>query len=72
MASLAEKRSLLQEYIKAEKAALKNQSYTIKDRTFTRADLAAIQRGRSTLESEIAQMERGGGIRVRRIVPRDG
>ncbi len=70
MATLAEKRGLLQEYIKAEKAALKNQSYTIKDRTYTRADLSAIRRGRESLESEIAQIEHGG-MRVRRIVPRD-
>ena len=71
MSTLSEKQSLLAEYYKAERAALKNQSYTIKDRTYTRADLGTIARYREKLESEIAQIQ-NGGIRVRRFVPRDG
>ena len=63
--------TLEQEYIKAEEACLSNQSYTIKDRTYTRADLGDIQRGRKELAEQIALIQQGGGIRVRRFVPRD-
>jgi hypothetical protein len=68
--SLSTKQALLDEYIAAEIAVLKNQSYTIKDRTYTRADLAAIQKGRKDLEDEIAQIQ-AGGMKVKRVLFRD-
>lgn len=69
--TLAEKRVLLREYVAAEKAVLLGQSYTIKDRTLTRADLTSIQRGRSKLESEIQSLDGGGAMKVRRVLFRD-
>lgn len=70
MSILASKQSRLEMYKQAEAACLKNQSYTIKDRTYTRADLAVIARTIKSLENDIAQLQ-NGGMRVSRIVPRD-
>lgn len=70
MASLSEKNARLQEYRAAESAVLRNQSYSIKDRQFTKADLLTIQKGIKDLENEIAMMTQGG-MRVRRVIPRD-
>lgn len=58
-------------YLKAEQACLLNQSYTIKDRTFTRADLDVLRRTIDRLEEKIEQIK-NGGIGVRQIIPRDG
>lgn len=67
---ISELRTRLQRYIAAETACLKNQSYTIKDRTYTRADLAVLARTIKDLRKDLALAEQGG-MRVRRIVPRD-
>lgn len=74
MATIAEilikKKDLLVEYQTAELAVLKGaQSYTIKDRTFDRANLKQIVSAKKQLENEIALLERGGR-KVSRIVPR--
>lgn len=47
-------------YREALAAILKNQSYTIKDRTYTRATLSEVRKGIKDLENEIAKIERGG------------
>ena len=60
------------EYITAERAVLQGQSYSIGDRTLTRADLTKIQDGRAFWAAEILSIEQGSrGIRVRRVIPRD-
>lgn len=69
--SLIEAREMLALYITAEKLCLLNQSYTIKDRTYTRADLATIARERKRWQSVVDSLTAGGSIRVRRIIPRD-
>lgn len=67
----AEIRALLSEYIKAEKAVLKNQSYTIGTRTYTRARLSEIQKGRQECDTALKQLTGGGGIKIRRVLFRD-
>lgn len=65
------KKLLLVEYLAAEVKILKtSQSYTIKDRTYDRANLKTLQNERRRLEKEIKDAERGGK-RVRQVVPRD-
>ena len=60
------------EYITAERAVLQGQSYSIGDRTLTRADLTKIQDGRAFWAAEILSIEQGSrGIRIRRVIPRD-
>lgn len=68
--SLATAQEMLNLYIEAEKTVLKNQSYTIKDRTFTRANLGVIVQAREKWQ-QIVDGLLGRGIRGRRSVPRD-
>jgi len=68
--SLATAQEMLNAYIEAEKTVLKNQSYTIKDRTFTRANLGIIARERARWQQVVDSLS-GRGIRVRRSLPRD-
>lgn len=68
--SLATAQEMLDLYIAAEKAVLKNQAYTIKDRTFTRANLAVIAKERARWQLIVDGLS-GRGIRVRRGIPRD-
>lgn len=71
-ARLTSVRERLQLYKDAEEAILLGaQSYTIKKRTLTRADLDAIARHIKRLETEELKLMRGGNIRVQRVVPRD-
>jgi len=66
----AEERLLL--YVTAETQILKGaQSYSIGNRTLTRADLSEIAKMIQKLEAEILQLSRGGAVRVQRTVPRD-
>lgn len=69
--TLVELKERLALYTTAEAAVLKSQSYTIKDRTLTRADLREIRRAIKDLRAEIERLERGGGIRLSRVIPRD-
>jgi hypothetical protein len=72
MTTLSELQEDLILYKAAEKAILEgSQSYTIKDRTFNRADLNAVITQIDRIRCQIANIENGGGIRVRRILPRD-
>ena len=70
--TLAQKQALLRQYIAAEQAVLRGQSYAIKDRSLTRADLRWIQSGRKKLEEEIAAMGDGASVKAKRILFRDG
>lgn len=63
--------SRLTAYLDAEKAVLKNQSYTIGTRTYTRANLKWIQDYIDSLRKQIAKARGKGTIRVRKAVFRD-
>lgn len=69
--STSQKQALLNEYYKAEKAILRGQAYTIKDRSLTRADLRWVQSERRKLEQELAVVSDNGSMKVRRVVFRD-
>ena len=58
-------------YIAAEAAVLKGQSYSVGNRTLTRADLVEIRKAITNLYSDKLQLERGNKLRVQRVVPRD-
>ena len=58
-------------YINAEKAVLLNQSYTIGTRTYTRANLTSIRNGRKEWQKVFDQLSGQGGMRLRRVLPRD-
>ena len=68
--TIAEMKERLAQYLLAEAAVLKSQSYTIKDRTFERANLREIRKAIKDLQTQI-ELARRGGKRVRRILPRD-
>lgn len=62
---------LLSKYLAAESAILGGaQSYSIGNRSLTRADLAFITRERKNLEIRKKALE-GGGIRPRRVIFRE-
>jgi len=69
--TLAEARAMLALYKEAETVVLTGQSYTIKDRTLNRANLKEIRAGRAEWEAKVNRLEHGGGIRSRRVIPRD-
>jgi len=69
--TLAQATSLRDEYVKAELACLKNQSYTIGTRTYTRATLSSLRKGRQDAENLIKQLSRSGAMRPRRVLYRD-
>ena len=69
--TLTEVKERLAAYLAAEVSILKSQSYTIKDRTLTRADLRYVQAEIRRLQTLVDQMEAGGSARVRRVIPRD-
>jgi hypothetical protein len=64
--------TLLAQYLSAEAAILTGaQSYTIGNRSLTRAHLAEIIRERKNLEIRKQALDGEGGIRPRRVVFRD-
>jgi len=69
--TLVQYQARLIEYRAAESSILKGQSYTIKDRTLTRANLRTVQEEINRLVDIIDGLQRGGSMRVRRMVPRD-
>jgi len=50
----------LDKYLQAEERILAGQSYTIKGRTFTRADLEAVQAGIKLWSKRLTRARRGG------------
>lgn len=64
-------RERLAEYRTAESAVLKNQSYTIGNRTFSRANLRHIQSEIANLQRQLDGFTGGGSIRVRKALFRD-
>lgn len=69
--TLTEAKTMLNKYIAAEQAVLKNQSYTIGTRTYTRANLTSIRNGRKEWQKVVDQLSGSGGMRVRRVLFRD-
>lgn len=61
----------LEQYKEAERKILKNQSYTVGTRTYTRANLKWVQKGISDLEKALAAASGGGTIRVLKALFRD-
>lgn len=76
---LAQAQVMLGKYIEAESTVLTGQSYSIKDRTLTRANLMEIREGRKEWQSEVARLSNAdpagtsgsSSIRVKRVIPRD-
>lgn len=71
--TLDEARSNLKLWLDAERAAATGKSYTIGNRSLTRADLEDIADRIKFWRAEVARLEagRGEGMRVLRVVPRD-
>jgi hypothetical protein len=69
--TIAQAKEMLNKYIEAEKAVLLNQSYTIGTRTYTRANLSAVRKGRTEWQKAVNQLSGNGGMRVRRVLFRD-
>lgn len=61
----------LDNYLAAEEKILQNQSYTIGNRTYTRANLRWIQDQITQLNSMLSASSGNGTIRVRRVIFRD-
>lgn len=70
---LAQTRERLANYIQAEIQIVKNgaQSYSIGNRTLTRADLQLISDMIDKLTKDCMKLSRGGGLATQRIVIRD-
>lgn len=69
---LSEAQTMYTEYLNAEKAILQGQSYSIGDRTLTRADLLDVQKGRQFWAAEVCAISTNRtGIRMKRVLPRD-
>jgi len=66
--TLSDLKLRLAQYLTAEAAILKGQSYTIKDMTMTRANLDTVKKTINELQQQINQIE-GGGIRIQLGVP---
>ena len=59
----------LTEYLAAETAVLANQDVIIDGTRFTRADLAAVQKGIEIWDKRVKGLSRTGGLRVRQVIP---
>lgn len=71
MSTPAEIQDRLNLYLEAERRVLKNQSYTIGQRTFTMTSLPAIQRAIKSLKSELSNANGNPTMTTRGIVFRD-
>jgi len=60
--TLQEARDMESFYIAAEKQVLNGQSISKGDRTWTRADLAEIRKGRREWSAKVQQLSRVGGF----------
>lgn len=69
---LTQAKSMLESYLKAEQAILTGQEYSMNGLRLRRADLSEIRKGREYWQNEVDKLESGvGGMRVKRIIPRD-
>ena len=67
--SADEIRAELVDWYKARAAVSRNQSYTINNRSLTRANLKDVNDTIASLEAELVRAESGGGARMRAGVP---
>lgn len=69
--TLATAQSMLDLYVAAETAVLRNQEYQIADRRLKRADLAEIRAGRAEWQAVVDRLAAGsaGRSRTRYVVP---
>jgi len=67
--TLVQAEAKLAAYLTAETAVLAGQDMTIDGTRFTRADLAAVQKGIERWEGRVARLSRTG-LRVREVIPR--
>jgi peptidase E len=58
-------------YVAAEAAILTGQSYSIGNRSLTRADLAEVRAAIKDLTAELTALNGGNTFRIHRVVPRD-
>lgn len=58
-------------YLKAERAVLTGQAYTIAGQSLTRADLDKIRAGRKEWEDKLEGYLRGGPRQMLRVIPVD-
>jgi len=69
---LVEAQQMYAEYMAAERTILQGQSYSIGDRTLTRANLSEVQKGRQYWAAQVCALSSGKtGIRMKRVIPRD-
>jgi len=60
------------QYLEAERVVLQGQSYSIGDRTLSRANLSEIRAGRQEWAGKVLALTTGKtGIRMTRVIPRD-
>jgi len=71
MPTQTEIQARLTKYMEAETAILKNQSYTIGTRTYTRTHLRWVQNEIRRLQNELEALGSSGTMRTRRVVFRD-
>lgn len=69
--TLDEAKAHLKAWMDAELAVATGQSYQIGSRRLDRANLYQIREQIKVWRAEVERLERGGGSRVMRIVPRD-
>lgn len=68
--TLAQAEAKLAEYLAAETAVLSGQDITIDGTRFTRADLAAVQKGIEIWNGRAQRLTRSGGMAVREVIPK--
>jgi antitoxin (DNA-binding transcriptional repressor) of toxin-antitoxin stability system len=69
--TLTQAKEHLSQWLAADLAVSKGQSYTIKDRTLTRVNSGQIRKNLDYWRTMVNKLERGGGIRVRQALIRD-
>ncbi len=70
--TLAQAEAKLTAYLAAEEKILGGQSYTIANRTLTRADLAEVRKGISYWDDQVKRLSQASeGRRVRGVTPYD-
>ena len=67
---LATAQTKLDAYLAAETAVLAGQDVIIDGNRFTRADLAAVQKGIEIWNTRVQRLSRSGGICIREVNPR--
>lgn len=67
--TLANAQAQLTAWLAASEACTRNQSYTIANRTLTRANLADINKQITYWQGQVQRLSRGGGVQRTVLVP---